>query len=157
MGGVISVLRIFSKRTRTMLLSRRALTLTLAVTREWSLISSRWINCNRAVVTRVNRSIFKRLYPTTLVAENGSCYTIRFPAPRKVLQLPVNINLLTKAEQVLRREEMRPKGEVVHEEVQEEAFQRSTTNISSDDGGRPETFVEYWKLCGRHLDLQNIS
>jgi len=47
-------------------------------------------NANRAVVTRVRRNLFTRLYPTTLVNADGSTVRIKYPTPRILVKLPLD-------------------------------------------------------------------
>ena len=51
-------------------------------------------NSNRAVVTRVKRSLYSRLYPTTLVNPDGSTVRIKYPTPRILVKLPLDFNKL---------------------------------------------------------------
>ena len=51
-------------------------------------------NANRAVVTRVKRTLFSRLYPTTLVNPDGSTVRIKYPTPRILVKLPLDFTKL---------------------------------------------------------------
>ena len=45
-------------------------------------------------MTRVKRSLFTRLYPTTLVNPDGSTVRIKYPTPRILVKLPLDFNKL---------------------------------------------------------------
>jgi hypothetical protein len=47
-------------------------------------------NSNRALVTRVKRTLFPRLYPSTLVNPDGSTVRIKYPTPRNLVRLPLD-------------------------------------------------------------------
>lgn len=54
----------------------------------------RSFNSNRAVVTRVKRNLFSRLFPTTLVNPDGSTVRIKYPTPRILVKLPLDFTKL---------------------------------------------------------------
>merc|ERR1719431_2161837 len=47
-------------------------------------------NSNRALVSRVKRTLFPRLYPSTLVNPDGSTVRIKYPTPRNLVRLPLD-------------------------------------------------------------------
>lgn len=51
-------------------------------------------NANRAVVTKVKRNIYTRLYPVTLVNPDGSTVITKCPTPRIVVKLPLDFEKL---------------------------------------------------------------
>ena len=51
----------------------------------------RELNANRAVVTKVKRKLFERVFPATLVWPDGSTSQhFKHATPRKLVKLPVN-------------------------------------------------------------------
>lgn len=48
-------------------------------------------NANRAVVTKVKRALYTRLYPVTIVNADGSTVRSKFPTPRILVKLPLDI------------------------------------------------------------------
>lgn len=57
--------------------------------------SSRLSDSNRASLTRVRRQTYARLYPVLLVKQDGSTIHIRYPEPRRMLEvgLPLRCTL----------------------------------------------------------------
>lgn len=53
----------------------------------------RW-NSNRASIGRINRTIYTRLYPVTVVRPDGSSFRIRFKEPRRIITVSKNENCL---------------------------------------------------------------
>ncbi|KAI5931124.1 large ribosomal subunit protein mL55 isoform X1 [Manis javanica] len=79
--------------------------------------SSRWSNSSRALLTRVHRQAYARLYPVLLVKQDGSTIHIRYWEPRRMLQMPLDLDTLSpeerrvrlrKREAQLRKKEERP-------------------------------------------------
>ncbi|XP_071166073.1 large ribosomal subunit protein mL55-like isoform X1 [Mytilus edulis] len=58
------------------------------------MISSRQ-NSNRTSVCRVKRSIFRQMYPTTLVLPDGATINIRYHEPRRIIKLPLDVETLS--------------------------------------------------------------
>lgn len=46
---------------------------------------------NRAVISRINRRVYARTYPTTLVYPDGSTVTIRYPEPRQIIKVIASV------------------------------------------------------------------
>lgn len=42
-------------------------------------------------VYKANRTLFARLYPTTLVFKDGSTITVRFHEPRQIIKMPLTL------------------------------------------------------------------
>lgn len=42
-------------------------------------------------VNKISRSLYARMYPTTLVYKDGSTITIRYHEPRQILKLPLTL------------------------------------------------------------------
>ncbi|CAF0819120.1 unnamed protein product [Adineta ricciae] len=59
-------------------------------------------NCYRSSITRFSRDIYSRLYPNYLVLPDGSTIRIRYPEPRHLVKLPVDIASLSEKEQKTR-------------------------------------------------------
>ena len=53
-------------------------------------------NSNRAAVTKTNRNLYVRTYPTLLVHPDGSTITIRYPEPRKVIKVTFPHKFMTR-------------------------------------------------------------
>lgn len=63
------------------------------------LYTSSWrADCNRASLTRVHRQTYARLYPILLVKQDGSTIHIRYPEPRRILTMPVDLDSLSPEE-----------------------------------------------------------
>lgn len=62
------------------------------------------------------------MYPTVLVQPDGSSITIRYHQPRQIIQLPVNIWLLSEAERKQRLEQRKPKQKVKYVDDIEDNF-----------------------------------
>ncbi|XP_043766710.1 39S ribosomal protein L55, mitochondrial [Cervus elaphus] len=63
------------------------------------LYMSSWrADCNRASLTRLHRQTYARLYPVLLVKQDGSTIHIRYPEPRRMLTMPVDLDSLSPEE-----------------------------------------------------------
>lgn len=63
------------------------------------LYTSSWrADCNRASLTRVHRQTYARLYPILLVKQDGSTIHIRYPEPRRMLTMPLDLDSLSPEE-----------------------------------------------------------
>ncbi|XP_066253297.1 large ribosomal subunit protein mL55 [Euwallacea similis] len=82
----------------------------------------RGLSCWTASITRPHRLTYARLYPTLLVQPDGSTYTIRYPEPRKIIKLPLNVWTLSEDDRKARLEKRKPKTKVVIEEDLEDSF-----------------------------------
>ncbi|XP_072173240.1 large ribosomal subunit protein mL55-like [Diadema setosum] len=69
-------------------------------------------NSNRAAIAKTNRKIYPRMYPTVVVNTDGSTYRIMYSEPRKILKLPVDVNMLPLDEKKLRLTRYQPKKKV---------------------------------------------
>jgi len=58
----------------------------------------RYLNANRAAITRVKRDRYQRHYPLTLVQPDGSTIQVKYPEPRVLLRLPINLETATPEE-----------------------------------------------------------
>jgi len=84
--------------------------------------TQRNLNANRAAVTRVKRATYMRQYPTTLVQPDGSTITVRYPEPRIVLSLPLDIETATEEQKRKISLLRRPKQTLKVEEDSGDAF-----------------------------------
>ncbi|KAL1494763.1 hypothetical protein ABEB36_010309 [Hypothenemus hampei] len=82
----------------------------------------RYLNCWSAAITRPHRLTYTRTHPTMLVQPDGSTYTIRYPEPRKIIKLPLNIWTLSESERKARLDRRKPKRKVVIEDDIEDSF-----------------------------------
>ncbi|XP_044117645.1 39S ribosomal protein L55, mitochondrial isoform X2 [Neovison vison] len=57
-----------------------------------------WADSNRASLTRVHRQAYARLYPVLLVKQDGSTIHIRYREPRRMLEMPVDLDTLSPEE-----------------------------------------------------------
>ncbi len=58
--------------------------------------SLRSLSCHRATVTKVKRETYLRTYPTTLVLPDGATVRVRYPLPRQIVKLPVDVTACSK-------------------------------------------------------------
>ncbi|XP_072013239.1 large ribosomal subunit protein mL55-like [Amphiura filiformis] len=72
----------------------------------------RW-NSNRATVAKTNRKKYTRVYPAMIVNQDGSTYWIKYPEPRFIMKLPVDISTLSAEERKLRLKRYAPKKKEV--------------------------------------------
>ncbi|KAL3267993.1 hypothetical protein HHI36_007127 [Cryptolaemus montrouzieri] len=82
----------------------------------------RLLNALSASITKPHRCTYTRTYPTTLVNPDGSSFTIRFPEPREILTLPLNIWTLSEAERKARIDSRKPKKKVKYEDDFEDGY-----------------------------------
>jgi large subunit ribosomal protein L55 len=54
----------------------------------------REFNANRAMVTKIKRNLFARLYPATLVNPDGSTIRIKYQYPRGIVKMPLDFDKL---------------------------------------------------------------
>ncbi|XP_034511636.1 39S ribosomal protein L55, mitochondrial isoform X2 [Ailuropoda melanoleuca] len=65
----------------------------------YHLHTSSWqADSNRALLTRVHRQAYARLYPVLLVKQDGSTIHIRYREPRRMLEMPVDLDTLSPEE-----------------------------------------------------------
>lgn len=82
----------------------------------------RCLNSNTAIIAKVHRKMYARLYPTTVVLPDGSSFNIRYYEPRKIIKLPLDLSTLSEAERMARLERRKPKKKVKIEEDIEDDF-----------------------------------
>ncbi|KAM8765718.1 large ribosomal subunit protein mL55 isoform 1-T3 [Rhynchonycteris naso] len=58
-------------------------------------MSSCRADSNRALLTRVHRQAYARLYPVLLVKQDGSTIHFRYREPRRMLEMPVDLDALS--------------------------------------------------------------
>ncbi|XP_018578036.1 39S ribosomal protein L55, mitochondrial [Anoplophora glabripennis] len=80
------------------------------------------LNSLSASITKPHRLTYVRTYPTVLVNPDGSTVTIRYPEPRKIIKLPINIWALSEAERKAIIEQRKPKKKVKLEDDLEDSF-----------------------------------
>ncbi|TRY96025.1 hypothetical protein DNTS_006091 [Danionella cerebrum] len=66
-------------------------------------------NSNRSCVVRLGRKVYERMYPVLLVRPDGSTIIIRYPEPRRILQMPLDITTLSEEEKKIRLRKRQPK------------------------------------------------
>jgi large subunit ribosomal protein L55 len=59
---------------------------------------ARYLNANRAAVTKIKRARFQYLYSTTLVQPDGSTIQVKYPEPRVLIRLPLDPETATPAQ-----------------------------------------------------------
>jgi len=57
------------------------------------MVQTRQLNANRTAVTKIGRQVYARTYPTILVQQDGSTYTIKYKEPRKIIKVSLLIKL----------------------------------------------------------------
>nr|CAH7725100.1 unnamed protein product [Callosobruchus chinensis] len=82
----------------------------------------RCLNSLSATITRPHRHTYLRMYPTLLVNPDGSTITIRYPEPRQIIKLPLNIWTLSESERKARLENRKPKTKVKIEDDIEDTY-----------------------------------
>lgn len=92
----------------------------------------RW-NSNRASIGRINRTIYTRLYPVTVVRPDGSSFRIRFKEPRRIITLPVDIESLSPEERQRHLLKRKPKQvlQVVEDFEDDFDIERGSTDRST--------------------------
>ncbi|XP_051023872.1 39S ribosomal protein L55, mitochondrial [Acomys russatus] len=61
--------------------------------------TSSWrADSSRASLTRLRRQAYARLYPVLLVKQDGSTLHIRYPEPRRMLAMPLDLDALSPEE-----------------------------------------------------------
>ncbi|XP_054276902.1 39S ribosomal protein L55, mitochondrial-like [Macrosteles quadrilineatus] len=83
----------------------------------FSSVIKRCLNSSSAAITRIHRSKYLLQYPTTVILPDGSSIVIRYPEPRQIITLPLDLNTLSEAEAKQRMERRKPKTKV---KIQEE-------------------------------------
>jgi hypothetical protein len=63
-----------------------------------ALLTTRHLSANRCAVTKVKRTRYTRMYPTTAVLPDGSTVTIKYPAPVQLVRFPVELEAASEEE-----------------------------------------------------------
>ncbi|XP_030852222.1 39S ribosomal protein L55, mitochondrial [Strongylocentrotus purpuratus] len=79
-------------------------------------------NSNRAAIAKTNRKVYSRMYPTLVVNTDGSTFRIKYGEPRKILKLPVDVNMLAADEKKIRLARYQPKKKVKIEDDLDDNF-----------------------------------
>jgi len=79
-------------------------------------------NSCRTSVTRINRKVYARVYPTMFVYPDGSTITIRHHEPRAILKLPLDLSTLSETEKAARLAKRKPKKKVAVQEDYDDSF-----------------------------------
>ncbi|XP_048758143.2 39S ribosomal protein L55, mitochondrial-like isoform X2 [Ostrea edulis] len=79
---------------------------------------------NRATCGKIKRKYYERLYPTTVVLPNGATINVRYPQPRQIIKLPIDITKLSPEEQAALKRRRQPKTEIEVEKEIEDNFDR---------------------------------
>lgn len=82
----------------------------------------RHFNANRAVVTKIKRTVFPRLYPVTLVNADGSTVRTKYPTPRHIVKLPLDFDSLDAETQHKVKILRQPKGKKEYKQQVKVAF-----------------------------------
>jgi len=73
-------------------------------------ISVRSLNSNRAVVTKVKRGLYRKTFDTTMVLPDGATIRVRYPEPRQIIRLPIDVNNCSAIDMVRVRHLRTPRG-----------------------------------------------
>ncbi|XP_017883735.1 39S ribosomal protein L55, mitochondrial [Ceratina calcarata] len=75
------------------------------------------LNCWTAGITKKHRKLYLNTFPTCLVLPDGSSIKIDYDEPRRIITLPLNIEMLSEEERRRRLEARRPitKTKIVEE------------------------------------------
>ncbi|XP_022317724.2 large ribosomal subunit protein mL55-like [Crassostrea virginica] len=79
---------------------------------------------NRATCAKVDRKYYERHYQTLLVLPNGATINVRYPQPRQIIKLPIDISKLSPEEQAALRRRRKPKTEIKVEKEIEDNYDR---------------------------------
>uniref|UniRef100_A0A1B6MN37 39S ribosomal protein L55, mitochondrial n=2 Tax=Graphocephala atropunctata TaxID=36148 RepID=A0A1B6MN37_9HEMI len=80
------------------------------------------LSSSSASITRIHRLKYLMHYPTTVVLPDGSSIVVRYPEPRKIITLPLDISTLSEADAKKRLERRKPKTKVVIQEEEKDTF-----------------------------------
>uniref|UniRef100_A0A8C5L8X6 Mitochondrial ribosomal protein L55 n=2 Tax=Jaculus jaculus TaxID=51337 RepID=A0A8C5L8X6_JACJA len=80
--------------------------------------TSSWrADSSRASITRLRRQTYARLYPVLLVKQDGSTIHVRYPEPRRMLVMPLDLDALSPEE---RRARFRKREAQLQQQKKEE-------------------------------------
>ncbi|KAK3599825.1 hypothetical protein CHS0354_022392 [Potamilus streckersoni] len=79
-------------------------------------------NCNRASISRLNRGLYQRMYPTMIVLPDGATISVRYQEPRRIIKLPLDLSKLTSEQLAARQKRKTPKRIAVVEEEDDVQF-----------------------------------
>ncbi|XP_046673255.1 39S ribosomal protein L55, mitochondrial [Homalodisca vitripennis] len=80
------------------------------------------LSSSSASITRIHRLKYLQHYPTTVVLPDGSSIIVRYPEPRKIITLPLDITALSESEAKIRLERRKPKTKVEIVEEERDTF-----------------------------------
>lgn len=80
------------------------------------------MSSNIAYISKIKRNTYLRMYPTTLVQQDGSTFTIRHHEPRQIIKLPLKFDELSPEEQQIVLIKRKPVEKVVVQEEIEDSF-----------------------------------
>ncbi|XP_033098572.1 39S ribosomal protein L55, mitochondrial-like isoform X2 [Anneissia japonica] len=90
------------------------------------------LNSNRASIAKTNRKVYARMYPTLVVNTDGSTYHINYHEPRKILKLPLDVNMMDAEERKARMQQYQPKT-------------KKTVEDDIDDDFTEQKYSHLWK------------
>ncbi|XP_065212668.1 large ribosomal subunit protein mL55 [Planococcus citri] len=88
-------------------------------------IVKRPISSATVSITKPHRNTYSRTYPTLLVLPDGSTIQMRYPEPRAIIRLPLDINTLNDNEKRARLELRKPKKKMTVKEATSVSFDAS--------------------------------
>ncbi|XP_071953145.1 large ribosomal subunit protein mL55-like [Antedon mediterranea] len=80
------------------------------------------MNSHRSSIAKTNRNVYARMYPTLIVNTDGSTYRIKYHEPKKILKLPMNIDMMHADERKARMQQYQPKAKKTVEEDIDDDF-----------------------------------
>ncbi|XP_076162922.1 mitochondrial ribosomal protein L55 [Ptiloglossa arizonensis] len=79
-------------------------------------------NCWTAAISKKHRQIYARTYPTYLILPDGSSINIEYDVPRRIITLPLDINILSEKDRQVRLTARKPVVRVTITEEEEDSF-----------------------------------
>ncbi|KAI9576976.1 hypothetical protein GQX74_014343 [Glossina fuscipes] len=67
------------------------------------------ISSSSASVTRLHRAVYTRQYPLVMILPDGSSINVRYPEPRKIVKLPLDLSTLSETERKARLDARKPR------------------------------------------------
>ncbi|XP_074641077.1 large ribosomal subunit protein mL55-like [Tubulanus polymorphus] len=89
-------------------------------------------NSHRADITRTNRNLYARQYPTVLVQPDGSTINIRYYEPRKIIRLPLDLTQVSEEVKQARIDSRKPRKKIIVEEEIEDTYE-------------PDQYIDLWE------------